>query len=38
MQSPDEITEKSLKSSDDSNVCEDFVSLVQAWLSKLKVW
>ncbi|KAK6116224.1 hypothetical protein DH2020_050020 [Rehmannia glutinosa] len=34
--SPDEITEKSLKSSDSSNICEDFVSLVQAWLSKLK--
>ncbi|GFP88222.1 nicotinate phosphoribosyltransferase [Phtheirospermum japonicum] len=34
--STDEITEKSLKSSDGSKVCEDFVSLVQAWLSKLK--
>ncbi|KAL8477074.1 hypothetical protein ACS0TY_029400 [Phlomoides rotata] len=34
--SPDEIIEKSLKSSDGSNVCEDFVSLVQGWLSKLK--
>ncbi|KAL0343707.1 UNVERIFIED_CONTAM: Nicotinate phosphoribosyltransferase 2 [Sesamum angustifolium] len=34
--SPDEITEKSLKSADGSNVCEDFVGLVQAWLSKLK--
>ncbi|KAH6803926.1 nicotinate phosphoribosyltransferase 2 [Perilla frutescens var. frutescens] len=34
--SSDEITEKSLKSSDGSNVCEDFVSSVQAWLSKLK--
>ncbi|XP_020554730.1 nicotinate phosphoribosyltransferase 2 isoform X3 [Sesamum indicum] len=35
--SPDEITEKSLKSADGPNVCEDFVGLVQAWLSKLKV-
>ncbi|KAK4393286.1 Nicotinate phosphoribosyltransferase 2 [Sesamum angolense] len=34
--SPDESTEKSLKSADGSNVCEDFVGLVQAWLSKLK--
>ncbi|KAL3646297.1 Nicotinate phosphoribosyltransferase 2 [Castilleja foliolosa] len=34
--STDEITGKSLKSSDGSKVCEDFVSLVQAWLSKLK--
>ncbi|GFP80694.1 nicotinate phosphoribosyltransferase [Phtheirospermum japonicum] len=36
LQSTDEITEKSLKSSDGSIVCEDFVSMVQAWLSKLK--
>ncbi|CAA0840972.1 Nicotinate phosphoribosyltransferase 1 [Striga hermonthica] len=34
--SPDEITEKSLKSSDSTKVCADFVNLVQAWLSKLK--
>ncbi|KAL6587648.1 Nicotinate phosphoribosyltransferase 2 [Orobanche minor] len=34
--SPDEITEKSLQSYDCSNVCEDFVSLVRTWLSKLK--
>ncbi|XP_042030497.1 nicotinate phosphoribosyltransferase 2-like [Salvia splendens] len=34
--SSDEITEKSLKNSDGSNVCEDFVSLVQAWLIKLE--
>ncbi|KAK4416184.1 Nicotinate phosphoribosyltransferase 2 [Sesamum alatum] len=34
--SPDEITEKSLKRSDGSNVCEDFVGSVQAWLRKLK--
>ncbi|KAK4477480.1 hypothetical protein RD792_016703 [Penstemon davidsonii] len=34
--SPDEIIEKSLKRRDGSNVCEDFVSLVQTWLSKLK--
>ncbi|KAK6128689.1 hypothetical protein DH2020_037539 [Rehmannia glutinosa] len=36
LQSPDEITEKSLQSCDGSNVCEDFISSVQAWLSKLK--
>ncbi|KAL0461802.1 UNVERIFIED_CONTAM: Nicotinate phosphoribosyltransferase 1 [Sesamum latifolium] len=35
-QSPDEITEKSLRSCDGSKVCEDFVSLVQTWLNKLK--
>ncbi|KAG6392898.1 hypothetical protein SASPL_147126 [Salvia splendens] len=35
--SSDEITEKSLKNSDGSNVCEDFVSLVQAWLIKLEL-
>ncbi|KAL3525682.1 hypothetical protein ACH5RR_014054 [Cinchona calisaya] len=34
--SPDEILEKSLHSHDGSTVCEDFVSLVQTWLSKLK--
>ncbi|GFQ06122.1 nicotinate phosphoribosyltransferase [Phtheirospermum japonicum] len=34
--STDEITEKSLKSFDGSTVCEDFLSMVQAWLSKLK--
>ncbi|GER30898.1 nicotinate phosphoribosyltransferase [Striga asiatica] len=34
--SPDEITEKSLKSSDSTKVCADFINLVQAWLSKLK--
>ncbi|KAL0431542.1 UNVERIFIED_CONTAM: Nicotinate phosphoribosyltransferase 1 [Sesamum radiatum] len=34
--SPDEITEKSLRSCDGSKVCEDFVSLVQTWLNKLK--
>ena len=38
MQSSDEITEKSLKNSDGSNVCEDFVGLVQAWLIKLEVY
>lgn len=37
VQSPDEITEKSLQSSDGSCVCEDFVGSVQIWLSKLKV-
>ncbi|XP_044485120.1 nicotinate phosphoribosyltransferase 2-like [Mangifera indica] len=34
--SPDEIIEKSLKSSDGSHTCEDFVSLVQTWLNKIK--
>ncbi|KAG6401247.1 hypothetical protein SASPL_138097 [Salvia splendens] len=34
--SPDEITEKSLHSSDGSHVCEDFVGSAQAWLNKLK--
>lgn len=37
MQSPDEIIEKSLQHRDGSSVCEDFVSLVQTWLNKLKV-
>ncbi|XP_028056428.1 nicotinate phosphoribosyltransferase 2-like isoform X3 [Camellia sinensis] len=35
--SPDEIVEKSLKSHDGSSTCEDFVSLAQTWLSKIKV-
>ncbi|KAK6923055.1 Nicotinate phosphoribosyltransferase C-terminal domain [Dillenia turbinata] len=34
--SPDEIIEKSLRSSDGSCTCEDFVSLVQTWLSKIQ--
>ncbi|GER51356.1 nicotinate phosphoribosyltransferase family protein [Striga asiatica] len=34
--SPDEIAEKSLKSCDSSMTCEDFVSLVRMWLSRLK--
>ncbi|KAI8017147.1 Nicotinate phosphoribosyltransferase 1 [Camellia lanceoleosa] len=34
--SPDEIVEKSLKSYDGSSTCEDFVSLAQTWLSKIK--
>ncbi|XP_059623899.1 nicotinate phosphoribosyltransferase 2-like [Cornus florida] len=34
--SPDEIIDKSLRSCDGSSACEDFVSLVQAWLSKIK--
>nr|GME19271.1 nicotinate phosphoribosyltransferase 2-like [Ipomoea batatas] len=34
--STDEIVEKSLNRSDGSSVCDDFVSLVQAWLNKLK--
>ncbi|CAI9758813.1 unnamed protein product [Fraxinus pennsylvanica] len=34
--SPDEITDKLLHSFDGSNACEDFVSLVQTWLRKLK--
>ncbi|MFS8033299.1 putative nicotinate phosphoribosyltransferase [Helianthus anomalus] len=32
----DEIIEKSLKSQDGSRICEDFISVVQTWLSKLK--
>ncbi|XP_009607893.1 nicotinate phosphoribosyltransferase 2 [Nicotiana tabacum] len=34
--SPDEIIEKSLQHRDGSIVCEDFVSLAQTWLNKLK--
>lgn len=34
--SVDEIMDKSLHSSDGSSNCEDFVSLVQAWLSKIQ--
>ncbi|KAI8029273.1 Nicotinate phosphoribosyltransferase 1 [Camellia lanceoleosa] len=34
--SPDEIMEKSLQTRDGSSTCEDFVSLVQTWLSKIK--
>ncbi|PHT56886.1 Nicotinate phosphoribosyltransferase 2 [Capsicum baccatum] len=34
--SPDEIIDKSLQHHDGSSVCEDFVSLVQTWLNKLK--
>lgn len=34
--SADEIIEKSLKSSDGSHTSEDFVSLVQTWLSKIQ--
>jgi hypothetical protein len=37
LQSPDEIIDKSLHSSDGSRICEDFVSLVQTWLSKIQV-
>nr|GMC57750.1 nicotinate phosphoribosyltransferase 2-like [Ipomoea batatas] len=36
VESTDEIVEKSLNRSDGSSVCDDFVSLVQAWLNKLK--
>ncbi|CAL4920004.1 unnamed protein product [Urochloa decumbens] len=32
----DEITDKALTSSDGSNKCEDFVSLVQNWLTKIQ--
>ncbi|XP_052195504.1 nicotinate phosphoribosyltransferase 2-like isoform X2 [Diospyros lotus] len=35
--SPDEIMEKSLPSHDGTSTCEDFVSLVQTWLGKIKV-
>ncbi|KAH1072920.1 hypothetical protein J1N35_025248 [Gossypium stocksii] len=34
--SPDEILERSLCSSDDSSTCEDFVTLVHSWLSKMQ--
>ncbi|KAG4175577.1 hypothetical protein ERO13_A11G193300v2 [Gossypium hirsutum] len=34
--SPDEILERSLHRSDGSSTCEDFVSLVQSWLSKIQ--
>ncbi|XP_031263743.1 nicotinate phosphoribosyltransferase 1-like [Pistacia vera] len=34
--SPDEIIEKSLKSSDGLHTCEDFVGLVQTWLNKIQ--
>ncbi|XP_057493500.1 nicotinate phosphoribosyltransferase 1-like isoform X2 [Actinidia eriantha] len=34
--SPDEIMDKSLQSRDGSSTCEDFVSLVQTWLRKIK--
>lgn len=34
--SPDEIVDKSLRSSDGSTTCEDFISLVQSWLSKIQ--
>ncbi|XP_038709814.1 nicotinate phosphoribosyltransferase 2-like isoform X2 [Tripterygium wilfordii] len=34
--SPDEIIEKTLRSSDGSSSCEDFVSLVQTWLNKIQ--
>ncbi|RVW55376.1 Nicotinate phosphoribosyltransferase 2 [Vitis vinifera] len=34
--SPDEIIDKSLRSCDGSRTCEDFVSLVQAWLNKIQ--
>ncbi|XP_042505047.1 nicotinate phosphoribosyltransferase 1-like [Macadamia integrifolia] len=33
----DEIVDKSIRSSDGSSICEDFVSLVQTWLSKIQV-
>lgn len=34
--SPDEIIEKSLRYRDGSSTCEDFVSLVQTWLTKIQ--
>lgn len=37
LQSPDEIIDKSLRSSDGSRKCEDFLSVVQMWLSKIQV-
>lgn len=38
LQSPDEIIDKSLRSSDSQSTCEDFVSLAQTWLSKIQVF
>lgn len=38
MQSPDEIIHKSLRSSDGSRTCEDFLSAVQMWLNKIQVF
>ncbi|PPR97028.1 hypothetical protein GOBAR_AA23643 [Gossypium barbadense] len=35
--SPDEILERLLHRSDGSSTCEDFVSLVQSWLSKIQL-
>lgn len=37
LQSLDEITDRSLRRKDGSSTCEDFVSLVQTWLSKIQV-
>ncbi|XP_023533693.1 nicotinate phosphoribosyltransferase 2-like [Cucurbita pepo subsp. pepo] len=34
--SPDEIKDKSLRSSDGSRTCEDFLSAVQMWLNKIQ--
>ncbi|KAJ7526357.1 hypothetical protein O6H91_16G002700 [Diphasiastrum complanatum] len=34
----DEITERSLPYANSSKVCQDFVSLIQHWLSKLQIW
>ncbi|KAA0045776.1 nicotinate phosphoribosyltransferase 2 [Cucumis melo var. makuwa] len=34
--SPDEIIDKSLRSSDGSRTCEDFLSAVQTWLNKIQ--
>ncbi|CAK7337696.1 unnamed protein product [Dovyalis caffra] len=36
LQSLDEIIDKSLRSADGSNSCEDFVSLVQTWLNNIQ--
>lgn len=37
LQSLNEITNKSLRKKDGSSTCEDFVSLIQKWLRKIKV-
>jgi nicotinate phosphoribosyltransferase len=34
----DDIIDRTLASSDGSNKCEDFVSLVQNWLARIKVY
>lgn len=37
LQSTDEIVDKVLQSADGETTCEDFISLVQTWLTKIQV-